>query len=107
MNSTTAPAPLHEQVTRADEARTLLEHPLLAQAFQSMKDEVIEQWQKAPAHDVAGREKLWLTLKLLDKLQGTLRQTVETGKVARKSLLQRAADEALLLARRTGARRSP
>lgn len=105
--TTTTPAPLHEQVSRAEQARTLLEHPLLVQAFQSMKDEVIEQWQKAPAHDVAGREKLWLTLKLLDKLQGSLRQTVETGKVARKSLLQRAADEALLLARRPGARPWP
>ena len=93
-----------EQVARAKEARSLLENPLLAEAFQSIKDEVIEQWQKAPAHDVAGREKLWLTLKLLDKLQGTLRQTVETGKVAQATLLQRAATAARDVARRTGLR---
>jgi len=95
-----------EQVARAKEARTLLENPLLAEAFQSIKNEVIEQWQKAPAHDVTGREKLWLTLKLLDKLQGTLRQTVETGKVAQATILQRAAAAARELAQRTGVRRS-
>lgn len=94
-----------EQVARAKDARTLLESPLLAQAFQSIKDEVIEQWQKAPAHDAAGREKLWLTLKLLDKLQGTLRHTVETGKVAQATLLQRAAATARELTQRTGVRR--
>lgn len=92
-----------EQISRATEARNLLENPLLAEAFQTIKDEVIEQWQKAPAHDVAGREKLWLTLKLLDKLQGTLRQTVEQGKVAQATLLQRAAQAARELARKTGA----
>ena len=95
-----------EQLARAANARSLLENPLLAEAFQTIKDEVIEQWQKAPAHDVQGREKLWLTLKLLDKLQGTLRQTVEQGKVAQQTLLQRAKTAARDLAQRTGVRRS-
>lgn len=78
-----------EAARRGDEARQLLEHPLLAEAFQTIRNEVTEQWQSSPARDVEGREKLWLTLRLLNRLEGQLQSVVETGKVARATLLQR------------------
>lgn len=79
-----------EAARRGEEARQLLEHPLLAEAFQTIRNEVTEQWQGSPARDVEGREKLWLTLRLLNRLEGQLQSVVETGKVARATLLQRA-----------------
>lgn len=79
-----------EAARRGEEARQLLEHPLLAEAFQTIRNEVTEQWQSSPARDVEGREKLWLTLRLLNRLEGQLQSVVETGKVARATLLQRA-----------------
>lgn len=79
-----------EAARRGEEARQLLEHPLLAEAFQTIRNEVTEQWQSSPARDVEGREKLWLTLRLLNRLEGQLQSAVETGKVARATLLQRA-----------------
>lgn len=78
------------EVRRGEEARQLLEHPLLVEAFESIEKEVTEQWQNSPARDVEGREKLWLTLKLLHRLKGQLTQVVETGKVAEATLAQRA-----------------
>lgn len=95
-----------EQLARAADARSLLESPLLAEIFQSMKTEVIEKWQNSPAQDEKGREKLWLTQKLISQVQGTLYLMVEQGKVAQQTLLQRAAAAARDLAQRTGVRRS-
>ncbi len=95
-----------EQVARAANARSLLENPLLAETLQQMKDEVIEQWKKSPAKDEKGREKLWLTHALVEKLEGTLLLTVEQGKVAQHTLLQRAKQAAMELAQKTGVRRS-
>lgn len=86
-----------EAARRGEEARQLLEHPLLAEAFQTIRNEVIEKWQSSPARDVEGREKLWLTLRLLNRLEGQLQSVVETGKVARATLLQRAKQAATSL----------
>lgn len=78
-----------EAARRGEEARQLLEHPLLAEAFHTIREEVTKQWENSPVRDVEGREKLWLTLRLLSRLEGQLQLMVETGKVARASLLQR------------------
>ena len=96
-----------EQLARAANARSLLENPLLAEIFQTMKDEVTKQWQESKAPDDKGREKLWLTQKLICQVEGTLFLMVEQGKVAQQTLLQRAKQAARDLAQRTGARRSP
>lgn len=84
-----------EQVLRGEEARQLLEHPLLVEAFQTIEQEVTQAWQNSPARDVEGRENLWLQRKLLQKLRGQLEEVMETGKVAKASLAQRAVEQAL------------
>jgi len=94
-----------EQLARAADARSLLENPLLAEIFQTMKDEVTKQWQESKAPDDKGREKLWLTQKVISQVEGTLFLMVEQGKVAQATLAQRAKAAALELARRTGVRR--
>lgn len=95
-----------QQLARAANARSLLENPLLAEIFQTMKNEVIEKWQNSSAQDDKGREKLWLTHKLIQQVEGTLYLTVEQGKVAQQTLLQRAKTAARDLAQRTGVTRS-
>lgn len=81
-------------VRRGEEARQLLEHPLLADAFDAIEADVMRQWQDSPARDVDGREKLWLTLKLLGRVKGQLESVVETGKVAQATLAERAMEAA-------------
>jgi hypothetical protein len=45
-----------------------------------------EQWKTSPARDQDGREKLWLMLKLLDKVQLCLQSSLDSGKLAAKEL---------------------
>lgn len=88
------------EARRGEEARQLLEHPLLAEAFALVEQNITQAWQDSPARDHEGRESLWLQLKLLRKVRGELETVVETGKVARATLAQRAA-QALRSAGRT------
>jgi hypothetical protein len=77
------------EIARGERAQQVLREPLLQEAFTEIERELIEQWQNSPVRDVEGREKLYLTLRCLQKLQGHLVSVVETGKVAQATLAQR------------------
>jgi hypothetical protein len=79
---------LEEQAQRGEQARKLLEHPLLAEAFQIIEQDITDKWQNSPARDSEGRERLWTQLKLLHRLRGELELVVENGKAAEATLLQ-------------------
>ena len=88
--SGTAP---ESRVYRGNRAREVLENESYEWAFHSLKMEIIESWQKAPEQDPEGREKLWLSLKLLEKVRANLTARLETGKLARLELAHRAKAE--------------
>ncbi|RQO57042.1 hypothetical protein DBV14_09540 [Variovorax sp. KBW07] len=81
--SATTPA---ARAYRGNRAREVLENEAFAWAFHSLKTEIIESWQRAPEQDPQGREKLWLSLKLLQKVHANLQSRLETGKMARLEL---------------------
>ena len=77
---------LEEQISNGDRAREVLENPAFAQAFEAIKQELVEQWKQAPARDLTGKEHLWNLHKLTEKLELALRSTLDTGKLAREQL---------------------
>lgn len=79
-----------EELQRAGEAERLLAHPLIAEAFETIEREVIERWTQSQSADQAGREKLWLSLKLLHRIRLHLETIVQSGKLAEATLKQRA-----------------
>lgn len=83
---------LEREIQRGERAAQLLNEPLLVEAFSEIEREYIEQWKNSPARDEAGREKLWLTLKLLHRVHGHLTQTLETGQIAKATLAHRAGE---------------
>jgi hypothetical protein len=85
-----------KRIYNGDRAREVLENEAFQQAFADIKQEITEQWTKSPARDQEGREKLWLMLSLLNKLETTLQGTLDSGKLAKmdleheKTLMERA-----------------
>lgn len=73
---------------RGDQAKALLEHPLLVEAFDTIERELIEAWKNSPVRDAEGREKIHMSMCLLQKLKAQIQEAVENGKVA-KSMLER------------------
>lgn len=79
-----------EQARRGDEAQRLLEHPLLVEAFEVIERQCIEEIKKCPVRDAEGLAKLHLMLLLNQRLRVQIESVVNTGKIARASLLKRA-----------------
>lgn len=81
---------MSDDISRAMEAERLLAHPLLKEAFTTIQDEVTERWQNSPANDADGREKLWLSLKLLSRVRLHLESVVTNGQMAQATLREQA-----------------
>lgn len=80
---------LEADINRGQKAAQLLAEPLIAEAFAVFAKEVQDRWSKSPARDAEGREKLWLSSKILDRLEQHLRSVMDSGKMAKATLAQR------------------
>lgn len=80
---------LELQAQRGEQAKQLLAHPLLVDAFDKIEQDIRDKWTNSPARDVDGREALWTQLRLLHRVRAEIQQVAENGKVAEKTLLQR------------------
>lgn len=69
-------------------ARHLMENELLVEAFATVRAELMAAWEGSPAADEKGREKLWLMLKLLNKIPGHLETVMNDGKIAEADLVE-------------------
>ena len=77
---------LEQEVRRGREAAELLEHPLLVEAFGRMRAELHDAWHQSPARDIEAREMVYLSVKMLGKIEGFLKEFVATGKMASMQL---------------------
>lgn len=77
---------LEDEVGAGRQAEYLLEHPIYVQAFATLRTEITQQWAASPSRDAEGRERLWLMLKLLDRIEGHIKSVAETGKMAKKQI---------------------
>jgi len=78
--------PLEKRIYDGARAREVLDNEAYQQAFADLKSEITEQWKSSPARDQDGREKLYLMLGLLTKIEGLLQTTMETGRLAELDL---------------------
>lgn len=89
-------ATLEERIYDGNRARECLENEQFNRAFESIEQELTNAWRTSPARDVEGREKIFMTLKLLGRLKAALTSSLETGKLAeveriyQQSLFERA-----------------
>lgn len=78
------------EAQRGESARRILDDPLFQEAVEVIRQDILAQWQSSPARDTQGRETLWLSTKLLDKLVMQLKGVMESGVLARATLASRA-----------------
>lgn len=92
---------LEQKVAHGIRAAEVLQNEAYIEAFDLIKQEILNKWQQSPARDLEGREKLYMMLGLLEKVQATLQSTMETGKISskyldyQKSLLEKGKDALL------------
>jgi hypothetical protein len=78
-----------EELQRGENARRILDDPLFVEAIATIREEINHQWQKSPARDTDGRERLYLSRKMLDKIEGHLQSVMASGRLAQATLAER------------------
>lgn len=74
------------EMERGRQARLVLDSPLYQEAFSNLRAELLRQWEVSPARDSEGREKLWLAVNLLSKIEAHLSEAMTTGNLAQVQL---------------------
>lgn len=77
---------LREDESRGEQARALLENPLLQEAFAALDKSYVEAWRGTGARDAEARERLWQATQIVGKVRTHLRTVMDTGKLARHEL---------------------
>jgi hypothetical protein len=73
---------LHVEAQLGEQAKQLLANPIYRKAFDDVRQGILNAWEKAPVRDLEGQQHLKLMLKLLNDLEGNIRQAADTGKLA-------------------------
>lgn len=77
---------LQKQVSRGQQAKELLENPLLQDSLKAIRNKLDTEWKSSPLRDVEGREKIFFLVKAIDELEAMLISEMETGKLASEQL---------------------
>ena len=64
---------------REEKAKRLLNDPLLKEAFETLKTDLMVRWESSGSNEIEARESIWLAMRLLDKVHSHLVSIVETG----------------------------
>lgn len=68
--------------SRAAHARMLLDDPMLAEAFETVRQGAVNAWIATGTQDQQAREVAWLTVKVVDRVRGVLQSAVDDGVIA-------------------------
>lgn len=83
---------LEYEIRRGERAEALLQDELLNDALETIKQGYMERWLTSPERDVEGRERLRLMVKTVDLLRAEIQSVLDTGKLAKQTLRQRASE---------------
>ena len=76
-----------QEVRRGEQAIAVIKSPIFIEAFDVIEKELTQAWQDSPARDSEGREKIWLSLKLLNRVKLQMVSVATTGQMAKQSII--------------------
>ena len=77
---------LNKQISRGQQAKDILENPLLQDSLKAIRNKLDNEWKNSPLRDVEGREKIFFLVKSIDEFEAMLISEMETGKLASEQI---------------------
>ena len=68
---------------RERRAQSLITDPLLNEAFDVLKEDLMNRWNHSGSTDLEARESIWLAMRLLDRIHGHINSIIESGHMAK------------------------
>ena len=65
--------------TREEHAHRLLNDGLLQEAFDTLREDLMNRWTHSGSTESEARESIWLAIRLLERIDGHIKSIVETG----------------------------
>lgn len=84
-----------QKISRADEAKRLLEHPLLREAFANLRANYFEAWVNSPADKVNERDAVFHAARVLSDVEAHLRIVVSQGRLEKAHIDKMKATKAI------------
>ena len=70
-----------QKISRAEDAKRLLEHPLLREAFANLRANYFEAWVECPADKVNERDAVFHAARVLSDVEAHLRVVISQGRL--------------------------
>ena len=70
-----------DQEQRERRAQALIDDELLNEAFDALKEDLMNRWSNSGSTDLEARESIWLAMRLLDRIRSHLISIIETGQM--------------------------
>lgn len=77
---------LQAELDHGIKAEKLLKDETLTQAFEDVRQAILQKWENAPLRDKEGAHELKIMLKLLTNVRSSLEQALANGKLAAEEL---------------------
>ena len=68
---------------REEHANRILTDPLYQEAFDKLKEDLMNRWEHSGSTELEARESIWLAMRLLDRIHGHLKSIIEPGHMAK------------------------
>lgn len=82
-------ANLEEESRRGDQARQVMNNPVFREALLMMKADLLSGFEQSGAKQDDERKELWRMIRTLNKFEAQLTDIMQTGELAKKSLMQK------------------
>ena len=80
---------LSEEVEAARQAKEIVNNPMYQKAITMMRGELYNKFKQCGWKDNEERAEVWRKEQIVDWFEDTLKECIETGKLAEKTLMQR------------------
>ena len=72
-------ATVEERILKANAARSVLEDPVIQEAFENLEDHYNKAWVNSGLEDSVARERIFLSLRALSDLKAELESMINSG----------------------------
>lgn len=81
---------MNEEINRGERAKQVLENELYKEAFAKLREQLIQGFEQTNFKQSDERDEIWRKLQSANFVQDYLEEVMETGKIARETLAQKA-----------------
>lgn len=85
---------IETDIARAKRAALLIDDDLLKEAFATLEADYTKYWKATDARDTDARERIWLAMQVIGKVQAHLNTVLMNGQIAHDDLERLKAEKA-------------